>query len=108
MDEAFLTLIKQVGPIAALLLFFVYRDKQREERLGARLDQMQDRYANTMETIVKDNTKAMESSAETAKAATTGLASCTEALNKLREVVERMEERGNSCETETERRRRVG
>lgn len=55
-----LALLKQFGPFVILLGFFIYRDKQREERLGARLDMMQDRFANTMETVVKDNTKAQE------------------------------------------------
>lgn len=88
MDEAtFFALLKQFGPFVMLLGFFVWRDKQREERLGARLDTMQDRYAATMETIVKDNTGAMSAMADAAKDTAIAVASNTQAVNALRETV---------------------
>lgn len=70
-----LGLLKAGGPIVLLLGFMLWRDKtaeekreardrEREERLGKRLDDMSDRYAVTMETIVKDNTAAMNKTAQ--------------------------------------------
>jgi hypothetical protein len=57
---------KQLGPFAGLLVFFVWRDAKREERLGARLDAMQERYAAAMEGTVKN---------------------CAESQNKMSEAV---------------------
>jgi hypothetical protein len=70
-----LSLLKQFGPFVGLLGFFVWRDKAREERLGMRLDAMQDRYATTMEGIAKDSILAMNR-----------IANSTDALSKSVEV----------------------
>ena len=90
-DPAFMEVLKQFGPFVALLVFFIWRDKQREERLGARLDAMQDRYAVTMETIVKDNTGAMESMAEAARGTSQALAANTTAITQLSALIQKKE-----------------
>lgn len=52
--------VKQFGPLVVAVIFFIWRDYKREERLGKRLDKITDQHNEVMATIVKDNTKAME------------------------------------------------
>lgn len=84
MGEAdFLSLLKQFGPLVVFLGYFILRDKVREDRLAARLDTMQDRYAQTMETIVKENTKAANES----------VAATNRLCEALEDVVQKQEHR---------------
>jgi hypothetical protein len=82
-----ISLVKQLGPFVGLLGFFIWRDKQREERLGTRLDAMQDRYATTMETIVRDNSKAMQQMAEAAAGMGKALSDHTVSDTRLADVL---------------------
>lgn len=84
-----MALLKQFGLTAMLIGYFIWRDGQREVRLGKRLDDMQDRHSNVLETVVKDNTLAMHASAKASEAAATGLAACGDAINRLRDTIER-------------------
>lgn len=82
-----ISLIKQLGPFIGLLAFFVWRDKQREERLGCRLDTMQDRYATTMEGIVKDNSTSMQQMSGAANGMSKALSDHTIAVTRLTDVL---------------------
>lgn len=84
-EVEFITLFKSFGPLVVFLAYFIWRDKAREERLGKRLDEVQDRQATTFLTVIQDNTKAMQAAA----AATQQSAAAMERLTSTVEAMER-------------------
>ncbi len=51
---------KVFGVPFALVVFFVACSWWRESRMAKRLDEQSDRYVKSLETVVMDNTKAMQ------------------------------------------------
>jgi hypothetical protein len=49
-----LTLIKQFGPFFLAVVFFLWRDWRREDRLSNRLDQLEDEQREVILPLVKD------------------------------------------------------
>jgi cbb3-type cytochrome oxidase subunit 3 len=49
-----LTLIKQFGPFFLAVVFFLWRDWRREDRLSNRLDELEDEQREVILPLVKD------------------------------------------------------
>ncbi len=57
MEIQFLEIIKEVGPYAAVMLFFIWRDYKREDRLERRVDTLNEFVrVELMEALEKTNT----------------------------------------------------
>ena len=54
------TLFQQFGPVAAVILFFVYRDYKREEVLSSKLSRAEAGRVDDLKTVVANNTKAFQ------------------------------------------------
>jgi len=52
-------LLQQFGLPVVLVVFFVWRNSKREERMGRRMDELQDFQNTTLLQCVVDNTTAM-------------------------------------------------
>jgi hypothetical protein len=53
----FLELIKQFGPLAGIVLFFIWRDWKREDRLTARVEKLEDEQRNIILPLVEKSTE---------------------------------------------------
>ncbi len=67
MDDLLVEVIKQAGPIAAIIIFFIWRDWKREERMFSRIEVLENFVQNSLLTLVQkvaetlqQNTKALE------------------------------------------------
>ena len=57
MEIQFLEIIKEVGPYAAVMLFFIWRDYTREDRLERRVDTLNEFVrVELMDALEKTNT----------------------------------------------------
>ncbi len=57
MEIQFLEIIKEVGPYAAVMLFFIWRDYKREDRLERRVDTLNEFVrVELMDALEKTNT----------------------------------------------------
>lgn len=52
----FFELIKQFGPLAGVVLFFIWRDWKREDRLTARVEKLEDEQRNIILPLVEKST----------------------------------------------------
>lgn len=52
-------LIRDVGVPLALVVFFVWQSKLREDRMTKRMDELEDYQRNRMETALRENTSVM-------------------------------------------------
>ncbi len=50
-------LVKIAGPLAAMVIFFVYRDYMRENRLSKRLDELEEYIRTQLKDIAEKNQK---------------------------------------------------
>lgn len=57
----FVDLIKQFGPSAGIILFFVYRDWKRETTLDAKLTESENARVADLKSVIAANTEAMRS-----------------------------------------------
>jgi hypothetical protein len=53
----FIELIKQFGPLAGVVLFFIWRDWKREDRLTGRLEKLEDDQRNIILPLVEKSTQ---------------------------------------------------
>ncbi len=63
----FLELLKQFGPLAGAVLFFIWRDWRREDRLTSRIEKLEDEQRSIIlplveksTTVIAQNTLVME------------------------------------------------
>ena len=55
----FMQIIQAYGPYAALIIFFVWRDYIREQRLSKRLNEVEDFQKNELTTLVRTTVEAI-------------------------------------------------
>lgn len=65
--EPFITLAQQYGPLAATVLFFIWRDWKREDRLTTRIEKLEDEQREIIlplveksTSVIAENTKVMD------------------------------------------------
>jgi hypothetical protein len=67
MDFPWVDLIKNVGPFAGIIVFFVWRDWRREEKLHDRVEKLETYQKETLENLVEKSTAALAQSSECIK-----------------------------------------
>jgi hypothetical protein len=67
MDFPWLEILKNFGPLASILVFFVYRDWQRELKLTKRLEKLEDYQKQMLQNLVERTTAALVQSSECLK-----------------------------------------
>lgn len=68
-DTALIAVMKEAGPLAALIGFFIWRDYKREQSLGKVIKELQDFQRNTL-------VKLLERTTEVIVACTNAMESC--------------------------------
>ena len=58
-ETALIAVMKEAGPLAALIGFFVWRDYKREQSLGKVITELQDFQRNTLVSLLEKSTEAM-------------------------------------------------
>jgi hypothetical protein len=61
---SWLELTKSVGPIIALLVFFIWRDYRREQTMTKRIQDIEDYQKNRLEQLVVESTQAIGENAK--------------------------------------------
>jgi hypothetical protein len=56
--------IKQFGPLAGVVLFFIWRDWKREDRLTGRLEKLEDEQRNVILPLVEKSTEVIARNTE--------------------------------------------
>jgi len=69
----FVELTKSVGPIIALLMFFIWRDFRREQTMTKRIQDVEDYQKNRLEQLVVESSRIMGEVAEANKSLATAL-----------------------------------
>jgi len=64
MDFPWIEILKNFGPLVAIIVFFVWRDWQRELRLSLRLEKLDEYQKQTLEGLVEKTTLALAQSSE--------------------------------------------
>jgi len=59
-----LELTKSVGPVVALLIFFIWRDYRREQTMTKRIQDIEDYQKNRLEQLVVESNQVMSKIAE--------------------------------------------
>lgn len=60
----FVEFIKQFGPLAGVVLFFIWRDWKREDRLTGRLEKLEDEQRNVILPLVEKSTEVIARNTE--------------------------------------------
>jgi hypothetical protein len=60
-------IVKTIGPAASIIVFFVWRDWQREIKLTKRVDDLEKYQKDTLERLVEKSTVALTQSTECLK-----------------------------------------
>lgn len=67
LTDSLLTLLREFGPFAGLLLFFVWRDWKREDKLSNRVEALETYQRATLVGLLKDTTVVLSHNAECLK-----------------------------------------
>lgn len=67
MDFPWIEILKNFGPLVAIIVFFVYRDWQRELRLTNRVEKLEEYQKNMLQNLVDKSTMALVQSSECLK-----------------------------------------
>ncbi len=67
LTDALLTLLREFGPLLGLILFFVWRDWKREDRLSSRVEALETYQKETLVGLLKETTVALTHNAECLK-----------------------------------------
>lgn len=59
MDLEMLELAREIGPMACVMLFFVWRDYKREDRLESRVDELNSFVRDELMTALQRNTEVL-------------------------------------------------
>ena len=86
MNFDFLELAKQFGPFVAFTVYFVWQGWQREKRYAARIDELTNKYSESLQTQLSQTTTALTNS--------------TRALERIERLVSRIcrDNPGHGCE----------
>jgi hypothetical protein len=60
----YVELIQQFGPLAGVVLFFIWRDWKREDRLTARLEKLEDEQRHIILPLVEKSTQVIARNTE--------------------------------------------
>lgn len=64
MEMEYVELIQQFGPLAGVVLFFIYRDWKREDRLTTRVEKLEDEQRHIILPLVENSTKVIARNTE--------------------------------------------
>jgi len=67
MDFPWIDILKNVGPLVAIIIFFVWRDWQRELRDSKRVEKLEEYQKETLKNLVEKSTTALAQSSESLK-----------------------------------------
>jgi hypothetical protein len=67
MDFPWFEIIKNFGPLIAIVVFFIYRDWQRELKLTQRIEKLEDYQKKMLQNLVERTTTALVQSSECLK-----------------------------------------
>lgn len=67
MDFPWFEILKTVGPFVGVILFFIYRDYRREEKLNKRVENLETYQKEILESLVEKSTVALTQSSECIK-----------------------------------------
>ena len=67
LNDALLVLLREFGPLIGLVLFFVWRDWKREDKLAARVEALEAYQRETLVELLKDTTVTLTHNAECLK-----------------------------------------
>ena len=59
METAWIEIIREIGPFAGIMMFFVWRDYKREDRLETRVDELNSFVREELMTTINRNTEAL-------------------------------------------------
>ncbi len=74
---------KIFGPSIAFLIYFIYRDGRREDRLALRLDEMQKEHTESLKGVIKEANVAMTKMAGAVNEATNAHREHTSVMRQL-------------------------
>jgi len=60
----YIELLKQFGPLAGVVLFFIWRDWKREDRLTTRVEKLEDEQRNIILPLVEKSTEVIARNTE--------------------------------------------
>jgi hypothetical protein len=66
-DFPWIEILKNVGPLVAIIIFFVWRDWQRELRLSQRVEKLEEYQREALKELVEKATMALVQSSECLK-----------------------------------------
>lgn len=90
MDFPWIDILKNFGPLISILVFFIWRDWQREKRLTRRAERLDDYQKKILQNLVEKTTAALVQSSECLRA-------ISHIIQHLARVCPRMA--GQNCET---------
>jgi hypothetical protein len=67
-----LELTKQFGPLLVAVIFFIWRDWKREDRLMRRIEKLEDEHRNIVLPLVKKSTEVIEQNTAALRALSRG------------------------------------
>jgi uncharacterized membrane protein YccC len=67
MDFPWLDILKNFGPLIAIVIFFIWRDWQRELKLTRRIEKLEDYQKKMLQNLVERTTAALVQSSECLK-----------------------------------------
>ncbi len=67
MSFPWVEILKDVGPFIGIIIFFVWRDWRREEKLYDRVERLEDYQKQILENLVEKSTAALTQSSECIK-----------------------------------------
>lgn len=84
-------LVGQVGVPVTLVLFFVFWSRDRENKLGKRLDDVQDRQTELLRTVIVENTRALQGTSVALEKLTEQTTRNTETSMRIISTLDRMD-----------------
>jgi len=72
----FAALMHDFGPVIGIILFFIWRDWKREDRLVARVEALEKYQQDTLESLVRENIAVIAHNTEQLKWTSTLIQSC--------------------------------
>jgi hypothetical protein len=67
LSDALLTLLREFGPLLGLILFFVWRDWKREDKLAQRIEALEAYQRDTLVDLLRETTVALTNNGECLK-----------------------------------------
>jgi ATP-dependent helicase/DNAse subunit B len=67
MDFPWMVLIKEVGPLIAVIFFFIWRDWKREQKLSQQVESLAQYQKDILESLIEKSTTALTQSSECIK-----------------------------------------